>query len=86
MVRSQGTVSNFDFGQLVAPTLAALANDPDVLASFIAQEYGAIDTGYEIIRILEQVSGVSSVRGGGHHNRLPIDQSSHGFNGNQQRG
>jgi UDP:flavonoid glycosyltransferase YjiC (YdhE family) len=24
-------VSNFDFGQLVAPTLTALANDPDVL-------------------------------------------------------
>ncbi|MEJ0094587.1 MAG: nucleotide disphospho-sugar-binding domain-containing protein [Methylocella sp.] len=28
---TQGTVNNFDFGQLVAPTLAALANEPDVL-------------------------------------------------------
>jgi UDP:flavonoid glycosyltransferase YjiC (YdhE family) len=28
---TQGTVSNFDFGKLVAPTLAALANDSDVL-------------------------------------------------------
>jgi UDP:flavonoid glycosyltransferase YjiC (YdhE family) len=28
---TQGTLSNFDFGQLVAPTLAALANDSDVL-------------------------------------------------------
>jgi MGT family glycosyltransferase len=28
---TQGTVANYDFGQLVAPTLAALANEPDVL-------------------------------------------------------
>ncbi len=28
---TQGTVNNFDFGQLVAPALAALANEPDVL-------------------------------------------------------
>jgi UDP:flavonoid glycosyltransferase YjiC (YdhE family) len=28
---TQGTLSNFDFSQLVAPTLAALANEPDVL-------------------------------------------------------
>ncbi|MEJ0094698.1 MAG: nucleotide disphospho-sugar-binding domain-containing protein [Methylocella sp.] len=28
---TQGTVANFGFGQLVAPTLAALANEPDVL-------------------------------------------------------
>jgi UDP:flavonoid glycosyltransferase YjiC (YdhE family) len=28
---TQGTLSNFDFGQLLAPTLAALANEPDVL-------------------------------------------------------
>jgi MGT family glycosyltransferase len=28
---SQGTVANHDFGQLVAPTLAALANEPDLL-------------------------------------------------------
>ncbi|MEJ0095777.1 MAG: nucleotide disphospho-sugar-binding domain-containing protein [Methylocella sp.] len=28
---TQGTVANFNFGQLVAPTLAALANEPDVL-------------------------------------------------------
>ncbi len=31
MLVTQGTVNNFDFGQLVAPTLAALANEPDVL-------------------------------------------------------
>ena len=28
---TQGTVANHDFGQLVAPTLAALANEPDLL-------------------------------------------------------
>lgn len=28
---TQGTVSNHDFGQLIGPTLAALANEPDVL-------------------------------------------------------
>jgi MGT family glycosyltransferase len=28
---TQGTLSNFDFSQLVAPTLEALANEPDVL-------------------------------------------------------
>jgi MGT family glycosyltransferase len=28
---TQGTVSNHDFGQLIAPTLAALAEEPDVL-------------------------------------------------------
>src|SRR6202030_4237423 len=28
---TQGTVANYDFGQLVAPTLAALANEPDLL-------------------------------------------------------
>jgi MGT family glycosyltransferase len=28
---TQGTLSNFDFGQLLTPTLAALANEPDVL-------------------------------------------------------
>jgi MGT family glycosyltransferase len=28
---TQGTLSNYDFSQLVAPTLAALANEPDVL-------------------------------------------------------
>jgi UDP:flavonoid glycosyltransferase YjiC (YdhE family) len=28
---TQGTLSNFDFSQLVAPALAALANEPDVL-------------------------------------------------------
>ena len=28
---TQGTVANYDFGQLVVPTLAALANEPDVL-------------------------------------------------------
>jgi UDP:flavonoid glycosyltransferase YjiC (YdhE family) len=28
---TQGTVSNHDFGQLVIPTLAALADDPDLL-------------------------------------------------------
>jgi UDP:flavonoid glycosyltransferase YjiC (YdhE family) len=28
---TQGTVANHDFGELVAPTLAALANEPDVL-------------------------------------------------------
>jgi UDP:flavonoid glycosyltransferase YjiC (YdhE family) len=28
---TQGTVSNHDFGELVAPTLAALANEPDVM-------------------------------------------------------
>jgi MGT family glycosyltransferase len=28
---TQGTLSNFDFGQLLGPTLAALANEPDVL-------------------------------------------------------
>ncbi len=31
VLATQGTLSNFDFGQLVAPTLAALANEPDVL-------------------------------------------------------
>jgi UDP:flavonoid glycosyltransferase YjiC (YdhE family) len=192
---TQGTVSNFDFGKLVAPTLAALANDSDVLvvvttggrpldaipgpvpgkarlaiylpfewllprvdvlvtnggygsvnqalsfgvplvtagltedkadvnarvawsgvginlatnspsrlairkavravlenpayrsrASSMAEEYSAIDTTHEIIRILGQVSGVPSLRRGGHRNRLPIDQLSRGFEGNQQRG
>jgi MGT family glycosyltransferase len=28
---TQGTVSNHDFGQLIVPTLAALANEPDIL-------------------------------------------------------
>jgi UDP:flavonoid glycosyltransferase YjiC (YdhE family) len=28
---TQGTLSNHDFGQLIAPTLAALADEPDVL-------------------------------------------------------
>jgi UDP:flavonoid glycosyltransferase YjiC (YdhE family) len=182
---TQGTVSNFDFGQLVVPTLAALANDSDVLvvvttggrsldaipglvpantrlatylpfewllpkvhvlvtnggygsvnqalsfgvplvtagltedkadvnarvawcgvginlatnspmppaireavravlgnpiyrrrASSMADEYRAIDTRHEIIRILGQVSGVASPRRGGHRNRLPEDPSS----------
>src|SRR5262249_59870814 len=29
---TQGTVANHDFGLLVAPTLAALGNEPDLLA------------------------------------------------------
>jgi MGT family glycosyltransferase len=187
---TQGTVSNFDFGKLVAPTLAALANDSDVLvvvttggrpldavpglvpgntrlatylpfewllpkvdvlvtnggygsvnqalsfgvplvtagltedkadvnarvawsgvginlesnsptplalrkavsavlenphyrarASFMAEQYRAIDTRCEIIRILEQVSGVRSVHRGGRRNRMLIDQSSPGKHG-----
>ena len=182
---TQGTVSNFDFGQLVVPTLAALANDSDVLvvvttggrsldaipgrvpsnvrlatylpfewllskvdvlvtnggygsvnqalsfgvplvtagltedkadvnarvawsgvgidlatnspappalrkavravledpsyrsrASSMAEEYRAIDTRHEIMRILGQVSGIPSVHRSGHRNRTPIDQSS----------
>ncbi len=31
VLATQGTLSNFDFDQLVAPTLTALANEPDVL-------------------------------------------------------
>jgi UDP:flavonoid glycosyltransferase YjiC (YdhE family) len=31
VVVTQGTVSNHDFGQLIIPTLAALANEPDLL-------------------------------------------------------
>ena len=190
---TQGTVSNFDFGRLVAPTLAALANDSDVLvvvttggrsldaipgpvpgnvrlatylpfewllpkvdvlvtnggygsvnqalsfavplvtagltedkadvnarvawsgvgidlatnspappvlrnavravlenptyrsrATSMAEEYRAIDTKYEIIRILGEVSGVPSVHRDGHRNRLPIDQSSPGKHGHQE--
>jgi UDP:flavonoid glycosyltransferase YjiC (YdhE family) len=50
-------------------------------AASMAEEYRAIDTKYEIIRILGQVSGVPSVHGGGHRNRLPIDQSSPGKRG-----
>jgi UDP:flavonoid glycosyltransferase YjiC (YdhE family) len=39
---TQGTVANHNFGLLVAPTLAALASEPDVLVVATAGDGGSL--------------------------------------------